>query len=340
MSETAQHIHDIQQQTNANDAGLDAARERRNVVLPAAATFGGISETFISGSLATGVVTGEVEDADGGVIADRRCFPGLGPDGDGKSPVEVLADMQAHIGPLAREEYPDAVVKTMKRGLRVFVNEPLADGQDPYVDVVFAMKRKDKPGLWIPNMDIPRWDAAHPQKHVELLNSGEQPQRTLRAQIIRLGKVWNKQWSEPALCSFNICSLGLEAITTVVPIEHALFTFFDHAATALAKRRTEDPAGVSGPINFEKPKDVVLKRARDARDAVAEALEHDDDADAVQAAMHRVFFQYVDQAARISSKDDLADRLRVSTPRLRPRTTGLVPVGTVNSKRSYGGHRG
>ena len=35
-----------------------------------AATFGGISETFISGSQATGVVTGEVEDA------DERRIPG------------------------------------------------------------------------------------------------------------------------------------------------------------------------------------------------------------------------------------------------------------------------
>ena len=40
----------------------------------------------------------------------------------------------------------------------------------------------------------------------------EQALRTVRAQAIRLGKVWNKQFSEPALCSFNICALGLEAV--------------------------------------------------------------------------------------------------------------------------------
>lgn len=340
MSETANHIHDIQKQTNADDDALTAARQRRKAVLGAAATFAGISESYISGSLATGVVTGEVEDADGGVIADRRCFPTLGPDGDDESPAEVVADMQAHVGPVLREDYPDAVVKKMKRGLRVFINEPLADGQDPYVDLVFAMKRKDKPGLWLPNMDIPRWDPAHPQKHVELLNRGEQALRSVRAETIRLGKVWNKQFAEPALCSFNICALGLEAITSVMPIEEALFALFDHAAGSLAARRTDDPAGVSGPINLQKPKDIVVKRLRDARDAVAEALEHDDDADAVQAAMHRVFFQYVEEPGAISSKDGLADRLRVSTPRLRPTASGVIPIGTMNTKRSYGGRRG
>lgn len=340
MSETASQIRHIQKQTNADDEALAVARERRTVVLGAATTFTGISESYSSGSLATGVVTGEVEDADGGVIADRRCYPWLGPDGDDESPVDVVADMQAHVGPLVREQYPDAVVKTMKRGLRVFVNEPLTDGQDPYVDLVFAMKRKDKAGLWIPNMAIPRWDPADPQKHVELLNSGEQALRSLRAQTIRLGKVWNKQFSEPAVCSFNICALGLEAITAVLPIEEALFTFFDHAACALAVRRTEDPAGVSGPINLQKSKDIVVKRLWKARDGLAEALEHDDAADAVQAAMHRVFFQYIEEPAAIGSKNDLADRLRVSTPRLRPVAAGVVPVGTINTKRSFGGRRG
>lgn len=340
MSETANQIHNIQKQTNADDDALAAARERRGVVLAAARSFTGISESYISGSLATGVVTGDVEDADGGVVADRRCYPSLGPDAADESPVDVVADLQAHIGPLIRAKYPNAVVKTMKRGLRVFINEPLADGQDPYVDLVFAVDRKDKPGLWIPNMDIPRWDPAHPQMHVELLNSGEQALRSVRAQTIRLGKIWNKQFSEPALCSFNVCALGLEALTVVLPIEEALFALFDHAATALAVRRTDDPAGVSGPINLQKPKDIVIKRLRDARDALAEALDHDDDPDAVQAAMHRVFFQYVDEPTTIGSKDDLASRLRVSTPRLRPTATGVLPIGTLNTKRSFGGRRG
>lgn len=323
MSETAGHINDIQKQTNADDVALTEARARRDVTLAAGRTFGGIAGSYVSGSVAAGVATDKVEDADGGLIADRRCFPTLGPDADDESPVEVVCDLQEHIGPVVRDSYADAVVKKMKRGLRVFMNDPLADGQDPYVDMVFGLQRKAEPGLWIPNMDAGRWDPAHPQKHVELLTTGVQDLRTLRARVIRLGKVWNKQFAEPALNSFNICALGLEAITQVTAIEDALLALFDHAATLLAIRRTDDPAGVSGPINLEKPKDAVVKRLRDARDALAEALDHDDDPDAVQAAMHRVYGTYVPEPT-VDSKAELARRLRTSTPRLRPTAAGLA----------------
>lgn len=340
MSETARHIHDIQKQTNVDSVALVGARSRRDVVLAAGRAFAGIAGSYVSGSVAAGVVTDKVEDADCGVIADRRCFPRLGPDGKNETPVEVVADLQEHLGPLVRETYAGAIVSPMKRGLRVFIHEPFPDGQDPYVDVVFAMQRNGKPGLWIPNMDGERWDPAHPQRHVELLNSGDQALRSFRAQVIRLGKVWNKQWSEPALNSFNISALGLEAITETAPIELGLLAFFDHAATSLATRHTEDPAGVSGPISLKKPRDVTVKRLVDARDALAEALEHDDDPDAVQAAMHRIYFAYVPEPADIGTKDQLANRLRISTPRLRASATGIAPVGTISNKRSYGGGRG
>lgn len=49
MGGTAQHIYDIRKETHADDAGLGAARERRDLVLPAAATLGGISETSSRG---------------------------------------------------------------------------------------------------------------------------------------------------------------------------------------------------------------------------------------------------------------------------------------------------
>lgn len=339
MSETAGHINDILKQTSADDVALTEARARRDVTLAAGRTFGGIAGSYISGSVAAGVATDKVEDADGGLIADRRCFPTLGPDADDESPVDVVCNVQEHIGPLVRDTYADAVVQKMKRGLRVYMNDPLADGQDPYVDMVFALQRKGEPGLWIPNMDVGRWDPAHPQKHVELFTTGVQDLRTLRARVIRLGKVWNKQFNEAALNSFNICTLALEAITEVMPIADALFALFDHAATSLAIRRTEDPAGVSGPINLEKPKDTVVKRLRDARDALAEALDHDDDPDAVQTAMHRLYSTYVPEPT-VDSKEELARRLRTSTPRLRPAAVGLSVIGTVKDKRSFGGPRG
>ncbi len=340
MGETARHIGDVQKQTNADDVALDDARARRDEVLAAGRTFHGVAGSFISGSLASGMVVGEVEDADGGVKADRRCYQTLGPDGDGETPTAVVAELQAHVGPLVRATRADAVVKTMKRGLRVFINEPLPNGQDPYVDMVFAMQRKDAEGLWIPNMDAGCWDPSHPAKHVELFISGSRSLRRTRAQVARLGKVWNKQYSEPALNSFNICALALESIASAEPIEVALLGLFEHAATSLAVRRTQDPAGISGPINLEQPKDLAVKRLCEARDALAEALAHDNDADTVQAAMHRLFWLYVPEPTGLESKAAVADKLRTSTPRLRPTATGVAVAGLLKPKRSFGGPRG
>jgi hypothetical protein len=339
MGETARHISDVQKQTNADDVALGEARARRDEVLVAGRSFPGVAGSFMSGSLAAGVVTEKVEDADGGLIADRRCYPGLGPDGGGDTPAEVVADLQDHVGPIVREKRPDAVVRIMKRGLRVWINEPLADGQDPYVDMVFAMPRKDAEGLWIPNLDAGCWDPSHPQKHVELLTDGSRSLRRTRAQVIRLGKVWNKQYTEPGLNSFNMCAVGLESVTATGPIDQTLLAFFEHAFASLAVRRTEDPAGVSGPISLEQPKQIVLGRLRQARDALAEALDHNDDPDAAQAAMHRLFWLYVPEPAGMDSKAAVAGRLRTSTPRLRPAVSGVGVAGLLKPKRSFGARR-
>ncbi len=75
----ARHIHDIQKQTS-DDITLGEARERRDAVLGAGRTFGGVSGSYISGSVAAGVVIDKVDDADGGLIADRHCFLTLGHD--------------------------------------------------------------------------------------------------------------------------------------------------------------------------------------------------------------------------------------------------------------------
>lgn len=340
MREARRHIEDVQKQTNSDDVALDLARSRRTVVFDAAETFAGSAGTYASGSLAAGVVIGEVEDADGGVKADRRCFPELGPDGGGATPQQPVRDLQAHVGPLIRNTCPAAVVRRMKRGLRVFFNDPLFDGQDPYVDLVFALTRRDAPGLWIPNLDSNTWDPAHPEKHVELLTAGSKSLRRTRAQVIRLAKVWNKQWSQPAFNSFNLCALALQAITTSTPIDEALAAFFDHAAAAIAVRRTDDPAGVSGPINLELPKDIALARLGDGRDALHDALDHDDDAEQAQRAMHRLFFGYVPDLADAGSKQSVARLLRTGTPRLRSTATGLAVGGAIKPMRSFGGRRG
>lgn len=339
MSETANRLEDVEKQIAADDAALDEARRRRREVLGICNTFGGVLGTFGSGSVAMGVVNDPVEDADGGMTLDRRLYPALGPDGGGETPVQVVTDLHKLVGPAIREIWPKATVHDMKRGITVKMHAPLWTGADPYVDVVVAMNRKDAPGLWIPNMAAGCWDPSHPQRHVELMTSGSRALRRARARVVRLAKAWNKQFTQPALTSFNIVALTLECITTSVPIDEALFLFFDHAAASLAVRRTEDPAGVSGPIKLESTKDIAVSRLAAARDHLANAIAADGDLDTVAAELHKVFWNYLPEPFGVASKAGVADLLRQGTPRLRTTAAGLAVAGAVTPKRSFGGRR-
>lgn len=341
MNEPRNVIEDVRKQIQADDIALSDARARRRVVLSAAATFPGVTGTFISGGVAMGVTNDPVIDADGGAILDRRCFPSLGPDSaEGDTPTGVLGDLHVHVGPLVRQVWPDATVHNMKRGVTVRMHAPLANGQDPYVDLVLAMPRKSAAGLWIPNMDAGRWDASDPQRHVELMNSGTRALRRTRAQVVRLAKAQNKQYWDPALSSFNIVALGLEAIVTPEPIELALHRFYDHAASSLADHLTRDPAGVSGAIKVETSRATAVSRLQQARDHLATALDNANDTDVVLAELHQVFWKYLPEPVTIASKADLIDALRTGTPRLRRTATGIAIAGAFKPQRSFGDHHG
>ncbi len=339
MSETANRLEDVEKQISADDTALSEARQRRRDVLRICGTFGGVLGTYSSGSVAMGVVNDPVEDADAGMILDRRQYPNLGPDGGSHTPVEIVADLHALVGPAVRETWPKATVHDMKRGITVKMHAPLWTGADPYVDIVVAMNRKDRSGLWIPNLKVKRWDASHPQRHVELMNTGSRALRRTRARVVRLAKSWNKQYTNPALSSFNIVALGLESITTSMPVDEALLLFFEHAAASLSIRRTEDPAGVSDPIKLEGNKDTAVARLGAARDNLAAAAGAGDDIDAVAAALCKVFWNYLPEPPGTASKAGIADLLRQSSPRFRTTASGLAVAGAVTPKRSFGGPR-
>lgn len=330
-------ITEIRNQIAETPERLDETRRRRDTVRSAAATFPGALRTAGTGSLATALVNRPVDDGDGVVVLDRRSYPTLGPDGDGELPTKVVGEMQEHVGPEVRNTYPDAVVKQMKRGVKVFCHEPFDDEVDPTVDLVVALTRRDGPGLWIPNLDSGQWDASHPERHVDLLNAGSPDLRRSRAQATRVMKAWNTQFSEPALSSFNIAALGLEAITEALPLDEAVAALFEHAATSLAERRTEDPAGVSGPIKLLKEKGVVLKRLNTAATKLRASLDTTD-RDEVVDLLASVFWKYVE--APPGSQAALADGLR--SGRVGVGRDGLLAVGAgtpLKPTRAFGGRR-
>ena len=227
---------------------------------------------FRSGSVAHAMVNKPVSDADSGLVLDRRSYPTLGPDGDNEGPDDVIDELQELVGPKVREKYPKAEVKKSRRGLLVEFNEPVTDEEDPTVDLIVTLTRKDADGLWIPDREAKaetdRWTPSHPEKHTELFTGGAKELRALRARVARMAKAWNKQWDEGdrALSSFNIAALAWEyADDGSVPLDQALAGWFRYAHDELDKAETEDPAGVSDPIHLLLPKSTVVKRARQGR---------------------------------------------------------------------------
>ena len=269
-------LEELRKKIAADPRSLREASGRLGAVLDAASKHPDALRTYRSGSLASRFTNRPVDDADGGLVIDRRKHPALGPDGDGELPRALVNSVHDLIRPLLVDQYPRVRIEKMKRGLLVRFNEPLPSGEDPTVDLVVALNRVDAPGLWIPNLDRNRWDLSDPERHVELFTSGWPELRHTRQHVVRVAKAHAKQFSEPAVCSFNIAALAWECIEIVEPLDRALRRFFDYAATSLAQRLTKDPEGVSAPIKVA-DRNRAVQRFRMVADALDLAIEAGDD---------------------------------------------------------------
>jgi len=323
MGFTARFLDEILRPIQAEQAILNEARDRRASVLAIALKFVGALRVFNSGSLAHGTVIKPVSDADCGVVLDRRSYPELGPDGGEVGPDSIVEEVRDFIGAELRETYKNARLTITKRAIKVTFDEPLNDEEDPSVDIVVGLTRASAEGLWIPNTEKDEWDPSHPEKHTELLTGGSKALRRIRARAIRLSKAWNKQYSKPAVCSFNLEALALTAIENDTSLPEALHAFFDEGATQLAKGLTPDPAGVSDPIKVpDLP--VAIRRFEAAEQALNEALKRDDDEDAVREALSVVFHKYI-SPPKGASKSAWADAVRkMEQGTIRIGATGLT----------------
>lgn len=320
MGYTAVWLDKILGEVQADDEVLKETRRRRDAVL-GVRVFEGALRSFVSGSIAHGTVITPVSDADGGGVLDRRSFPNLGPDGEGVGPRDIVSKVRDYLLPRVRKEFPQATSRITKRAIKFTFNEPLPSGEDPSVDLVVALTRAAEEGLWIPNTESDSWDASHPEKHTELLTGDPANLRVVRARVIRLAKAWNKQYSDPAVSSFNIEALALSAVKVGQEVDRALATFFSYSADDLSQRLTPDPAGVSPPIKCP-DRDLAVKRLRTAAVALGDALANDGDEDKVVAALSKVFWDFVDVSPSTASKEGLAAAIR----------TGQV--GMLSGKRS------
>lgn len=294
MGYTKDILNNVRGQIDAHDEPLAEARTRLDLVRTTASTFHGALRTYASGSLPQHTFIHPVGDGDGGLVLDRRVYPELGPEGGGKTPSKITQELCGLLGPAIREDYPKARCGTSKRGPKISFGAPV-DDQDPTVDLVVALTRREGNGLWIPNLRSNTWEASDPERHVELFTSGSESLRRTRRRVIRLLKAWNKQYSQPGFSSHNLSVWAWEVVQPGMGMDTALHAVLAHAAARVeAGKATPDPAGVSPNVKLLVLRSVAAKRLRTAADAVGEALEHDQDRDAVLSALSRMFFRYVE----------------------------------------------
>jgi hypothetical protein len=336
-------LNDVRKQIAADEKVLKEAQDRRNLTADSAMEIEASLRSFRSGSVAHGTVNKPVTDADGGVVLDRRNakYTKLGPDGEGEGPEEVVDELCDLVRPKVREKYPNAKVESSRRGIYVEFNEPVNGEEDPTVDLIVTLTRKDADGLWIPDMDNDRWTPSHPEKHTDLFTEGTRERRALRARVTRLAKAWNKQWDEGdrALSSFNIEALVWGFIDDgSVPLDQVLADWFAYARDEIEKADTKDPAEVSDPIRLLKSRDVAVKRLGDAADRLSHALANEGDENAVRDDLSKVYWKYVDPPKK-DAKSALAEALRGGNQRVGATRTG-VAIGAgapLKTTRSFGG---
>ncbi|MGA5818794.1 hypothetical protein ACPC54_13170 [Kitasatospora sp. NPDC094028] len=335
MGHTNDILNGIRSQIDAHAEPLAEARERLALVRSTAKAFPGSLRTYASGSLAQHTFIHPVGDGDGGLVLDRRVYPGLGPDGGGETPADISAELCGLLGPAVREVYPNARCGTSKRGPKLTFGQPV-DGQNPTVDLVVALTRKDAPGLWIPNLKNDTWEASDPESHVKLFTSGGAALQRTRRRVVRLLKAWNKQYSTPGFSSHNLTVWAWEFVEPGMGMADALSTVLTKAARRVdSGNATVDPAGVSPNVRLLVPRDTASRRLRTAAAGLEEAIAHDDDRDAVLSTLSRVFYKYIDDPSP-SSLTQKINALRQPGP-LSTAALGLGGLSAaIPAVRSYG----
>lgn len=304
-------VEHVRQAIQVEDEVLKEARKRRNKVKELAELFVGMLRSYNAGSIAHGTAKNPLPDADAGGVLDRRHYPDLGPDGAGVGPTSIVEQVAAFIFERLRRDYPRLSYEISKRAIVFTFSEPI-DDEDPKVDLIVALSRKDAPGLWIPNTERDSWDPSDPEKHTQLLTGPPAELRIFRARIVRLVKVAVEQDGDRALViSFNVEALALLHVAEMTGLAEGLRDFLWAAADDIAARLTPDPAEVSPPIKLPEgiTHETAARRLRFFGDRVAEAIEHRDEERRVLEALAPMFPEQLPDAPR-SEKSSLARALR------------------------------
>jgi hypothetical protein len=304
---------------------LKEARERRDRIRGIVAEEFAVLRTFPSGSLAHGTQNDPLNDADAGVVLNRRVYEELGPDGEG--PCQIVEEVRGVLRERLKEDFPNVRFYTGgHRAIRINFMEPIEPGADSFTADLIVAIRREEGGLWIPDLDNEEWDPSDPERHVELVVERNKATGSHFARTLRLAKHANARHGK-TIVSFNVMALGLEAIKKKTSLPEGLALLLRHAADSLDKELTEDPAGVSGEIklNVSRHKDAA-KRFKEMAELAEEALELDADGQAAQAQRNwsKVLPDAIDPPNDENLRAELAAGHRDGNQRVRRGVGGVV----------------
>ncbi|MBA2313190.1 MAG: nucleotidyltransferase [Actinobacteria bacterium] len=269
-------LDDARAEIAVTDQELTEARDRRNRIKKALKKAFPASTTYDCGSVAHGDANTPLKDVDTGVVV-AGAEEDYGPGGDGPRP--LMNGARDGIREELESDYPNLriAVEGQTHAVGVSFGDPVdLDENDFTADVIVTVDNTDSAGIYIPDLPTDGWEPSHPAEHTRLMKQGNRATGSVLARTVRLLKYWNGHHGSP-LCSWNIKVLALKSITKKVPLAQALLAFFEHAAKSLRDGLTDDPAGVSDPIELNLPLEGVLERVDDARDLIEQAINAEDE---------------------------------------------------------------
>lgn len=320
------------------DEVLQAARERRDLIMKILKEEFSVLRAFGSGSLVHGTQNRPLADADLGIVLDRRSYPELGPDGDG--PKEIAEKVRTVLRDRLKEDYPEArFFLGGRRAIKVTFNDPVGPEADDFTADVIVALACENGGLWIPDLKKNEWEASDPEKHTAMVLARNKDTKSTFARTIRLAKHANKTHGKK-ICSFNVTALGLECIEEKVSMRDGLATLLRHAASSLKDGLTEDPARVSGNIGVNTSKrkeaaDKFKKLAEIAEEAVA--LEAEGETVQAQKAWSQVLPGTVDPPDAEDLKAVYASALDKGNGHMRRGASGMVASASIGGRSPLGG---
>lgn len=269
-------LDDARGEIAVTDEELTEARDRRGRIKKALLKVFPGSDTYDCGSVAHGDANTPLKDVDTGiVVAGGEEDPGPGGDG----PRSLMEQARNAIRDELEDDYPNLriTVEGQTHAVEVSFGDPVDPDEDDFTaDVIVTVDNTAGDGIYIPDLPNDGWEPSHPIEHTRLMREGNRSTGSVLARTVRLLKYWNGHHGHP-LCSWNIKVLALESINGKMALASALLAFFEHASKSLRDGLTEDPAGVSDPIQVNLPMGQALDRLDDGRELIEEAINAEQD---------------------------------------------------------------